>query len=63
MLGAADAAEVRRYAGVLREAVGLLGIGYCAKLLSCCDAGILLEAVGCLVLLCWGYWHSVKRSY
>ena len=55
MLGAADAAEVRRYAGVLREAVGLLGIGYCAKLLSCCDAGVLLEAVGCLVLLCWGY--------
>jgi hypothetical protein len=46
-VGAAGAAEVRRYAGVLREAVGLLGIGYCAKLLSCCDAGVLLEAVGC----------------
>jgi hypothetical protein len=35
VLSAAIAAEVRRYAGVLREAVGLLGIGYCAKLLSC----------------------------
>lgn len=46
-VGAAGAAEMRRYAGVLREAVGLLGIGYCAKLLSCCDAGVLLEAVGC----------------
>jgi hypothetical protein len=47
-VGAAGAAEVRRYAGVLREAVGLLGIGYCAKLLSCCDADVLLEAVGSL---------------
>jgi hypothetical protein len=46
-VGAAGAAEVRRYAGVLREAVGLLDIGYCAKLLSCCDAGVLLKAVGC----------------
>ena len=34
-------------AGVLREAVGLLGIGYCVKLLSCCEAGVLREAVGC----------------
>ena len=46
MLGAADAAELRCYAGVLREAVGLLGIGYCAKLLSCCNAGVLRKAVG-----------------
>jgi hypothetical protein len=40
-------AKARCHARVLREAVGLLGIGYCAKLLSCCDAGVLLEAVGC----------------
>jgi hypothetical protein len=55
MLGAADAAEVRHYARVLREAVGLLGIGYC----DCCwgaslraearrYAGVLREAVGSL---------------
>jgi hypothetical protein len=46
LVGAAGAAEVRRYAGVLREAVGLLGIGYCAKLLSCCNTGVLLKAIG-----------------
>ena len=47
MLGAANATKVRRYTRVLRKAVGLLGIRYCAKLLSCCNASVLLEAVGC----------------
>ena len=55
MLGAANAAKVCRYTRVLCKVVGLLGIGYCAKLLSCYDTSILLKAVGCLVLLCWGY--------
>ena len=32
--GAANATGMRRYAGVLREAVGLLGIGYCSRLLG-----------------------------
>ena len=47
-MGTAGAAEVRRYAGVLRKAVRLLGIRYCAMLLSCYNTGVLREAVGLL---------------
>jgi hypothetical protein len=39
ILGAADAAGLLDAA----DAAGSLGIGYCARLLSCCDAGVLRE--------------------
>jgi hypothetical protein len=39
-----DTADAARLWGAA-EAAGLLGIGCYARLLSCCDAGVLREAV------------------